>query len=654
MQKHWIGKSYGVRIGFPYQLPSTVPGMVKIDLSGILWVFTTRADTLLGVTYVAISAEHPLALYAANSNSELAAFIKECRCGGVTEVELTTQDKKGMPTGLTVHHPITNESLPLWVANYVLMGYGEGAVMAVPAHDERDFAFARQFGLPIKPVIRTCASDEKPVVWRDIYSDHGVCINSGKYDGLDFDRAVDAITIDLTSKGLGEKKVTWRLRDWGISRQRYWGTPIPIVHCQQCGAIPVPDEQLPVVLPQHLIPDGSGNPLNKHNEFLNCVCPKCSNPAQRETDTMDTFVDSSWYFLRYSAPDADTILDKRVDYWMPVDQYIGGIEHAILHLLYARFCTKFIRDLGLVKFSEPFTNLLTQGMVLNHIFFRKGGKSGVSYYRPDDVKINHDVHGKIVSVIDVADGQSVEYGGIGTMSKSRKNGVDPQTLIQKFGADAVRLFIIFAAPPEQDLEWSDTGLSGAYRFLRRIWLYAVEHQDAIRTAGVLNTNNLIEPLKAVRHEMHNILRQALLDFNRCRFNTVIAGGMKILKALGKMEYRSEESNALRREGLSILLRLLSPIIPHITHKIWRELGYGKDILNAAWPKPDAAALEKELVTMVVQVNGKLRGKIEVPAGAEIETIKKAAQDAPNVNQFIQGRRVLKTIVVPGKLVNLVC
>ncbi len=647
MQKNWIGKSHGVRIGFPYQLPESD--------SGILWVFTTRADTLLGATYVAVAAEHPLALHAAKDNPQLAAFIDECRQGGVTEAELATQEKKGMPTGLTVTHPLTGEQLPLWVANYVLMGYGEGAVMAVPAHDERDFAFAHQFGLPIKPVIRTSAGDETPAPWKDTYADYGVCINSGQYDGLDFEQAVDAIAADLNAKELGEKKVIWRLRDWGISRQRYWGTPIPIIHCEACGAVPVPDDQLPVVLPEHLVPDGSGNPLNKYPEFLNCACPQCGKPARRETDTMDTFVDSSWYFFRYGTPGANAMVDKRADYWMPVDQYIGGIEHAILHLLYSRFWTKVMRDLGLTTVSEPFANLLTQGMVLNHIFFRKGEKGGITYYPPADVEMVRDEQGRVASVTAVADGQPVEYGGIGTMSKSRKNGVDPQTLIEQYGADTARLFMMFAAPPEQALEWSDAGVGGAYRFLRRLWAYAAEHQDAIRAAGEVVAVTLSEPLRAVRREVHEALKQALFDFGRHQFNTVVSGSMKMLNSLARIEAGERDAaDTVRREGLSLLLRLLSPIVPHVTHVLWRELGYGDDVLNAVWPAPDEGALVRSLVALVVQVNGKLRGQIDVPVDAERGAIEQLAQAEPNVQRFVEGKPIRKVVIVPGKLVNLVC
>ncbi|MCP5159848.1 MAG: leucine--tRNA ligase [Gammaproteobacteria bacterium] len=651
MQKHWIGKSHGVRIGFPYRLPLRPESE---NDSGILWVFTTRADTLMGATYVAIAAEHPLALFAAQSNPELAAFIDECRHGGVTEAELATQEKKGMPTGLVVMHPLTGAALPLWVANYVLMSYGEGAVMAVPAHDERDFAFAHQFGLPVKPVIRTCAGDETPTPWQETYADHGVCINSGPYDGLEFAQAVDAIAADLSAKGLGEKKVIWRLRDWGVSRQRYWGTPIPIIHCEHCGAVPVPDAQLPVVLPEHLIPDGSGNPLNKYPEFLHCTCPRCNQPARRETDTMDTFVDSSWYFFRYGAPGAPVMVDQRADYWMPVDQYVGGIEHAILHLLYARFWTKVMRDLGLTQINEPFTHLLTQGMVVAPTFYRESADGRKQWLNPADVKVQTDDKGRPLAATLNSDGRPVAIGGIEKMAKSKNNGVDPQSLIEQYGADTARLFMMFAAPPDQALEWSDSGVAGAYRFLRRLWLYAAEHQAAIHAAGEPDVATLSEPARTVRREVHEALHQALYDFSRHQFNTVVSGGMKILNALSRSEMEAASAAAVRREGLGILLRLLSPIVPHITHVLWRELGYGDDVLHAAWPAPDEAALARSRVTLVVQVNGKLRGQIEVPVDAGREAIEQAARCESNVQRFVEGRPIRKIVIVPGKLVNVVC
>ena len=474
MQANWIGKSIGVRFAFPYTLDGK---------DEKLWVFTTRADTIMGVTFCAVAAEHPLATHAAKNNPKLAAFIDECKRGSVIEADLATMEKKGMPTGVFVTHPLTGEKIEVWVGNYVLMGYGDGAVMGGAGHDERDFHFAKQYGLPIKQVIEVPGKTFSTDAWQEWYADkeNGRCIHSGKYDGLNYTQAVDAIAADLKAKGLGDKQVLWRLRDWGISRQRYWGTPIPIVHCASCGEVPVPDEQLPVVLPEDCVPDGTGNPLNKRPDFVNCKCPRCGQPAKRETDTMDTFVDSSWYYTRFACADQkNSMVDERVNYWLPVDQYIGGIEHAILHLLYSRFWTKVMRDLGLIKLDEPFAHLLTQGMVLNEIFFRKSDGGRIVYFNPADVAIQVDDSGKRKSVTLKADGQPVESGGIGTMSKSKNNGVDPQSLIEEYGADTARLFMMFASPPEQTLEWSDSGVEGAHRFLRRLWDYCARNESSIR------------------------------------------------------------------------------------------------------------------------------------------------------------------------------
>jgi leucyl-tRNA synthetase len=643
MQRNWIGKSHGVRIGFPH----------AIDGGGMLWVFTTRADTLLGASYVAVAAEHPLALAAARDNPAVAAFIEECRHGGVTEAELATQEKKGMATGLTVTHPLTGEPLPLWVANYVLMGYGEGAVMAVPAHDERDFAFAGKYGLPIRPVIRTSAGDATPAPWRDAYAEHGTLIHSGKYDGLDFEQAIDAIAADLAAKGLGEKKVTWRLRDWGISRQRYWGTPIPIVHCARCGEVPVPDEQLPVVLPEHLVPDGAGNPLDRCAEFVETSCPRCGARARRETDTMDTFVDSSWYYFRYSCPDAETMVDARADHWMPVDQYIGGIEHAILHLLYSRFWTRVMRDLGLTQVSEPFARLLTQGMVLNHIFFRKGAAGGIHYFAPDEVLVERDEQGRILAARAAADGEPVEYGGIGTMSKSKRNGIDPQGLVERYGADTVRLFIIFAAPPEQTLEWSDAGVEGAFRFLRRLWKLVAIHVNG-GPAPDLIVSGLDPAQREMRRRVHETIAKVSDDLGRrYTFNTAIAAVMELINELYKFADESGPGRAVMHEALEAVVRLLAPITPHACETLWRELGHADAIIDAPWPAPEPDALVREAVELVVQVNGKLRGRIHVPVSGTPEEVEAVALAEPNVQRFIEGRAVRKVIVVPGKLVNVV-
>ncbi|AOV17553.1 leucine--tRNA ligase [Acidihalobacter aeolianus] len=642
MQKNWIGKSHGVRVGFPH----------AIDGGGVLWVFTTRADTLMGATYVAVAAEHPLALHAARDNPELAAFIDECRHGGTSEAEIATQEKKGMATGFTVEHPLTGEPLPLWVANYVLMGYGEGAVMAVPAHDERDFEFAHQYGLPIKPVVLTSAGGETPAPWQAAYAEHGVCINSGQYDGLEFEAAVDAVAADLAAKDLGEKKVTWRLRDWGISRQRYWGTPIPMIRCAACGDVPVPEEQLPVVLPEDCVPDGSGNPLNRNEAFLACTCPRCGGAARRETDTMDTFVDSSWYFFRYTCPDAATMVDGRADYWMPVDQYVGGIEHAILHLLYSRFWTKVMRDLGLTQANEPFHNLLTQGMVVAPTFLREGADGRKQWINPADVQVSTDDKGRPVAATLKADGQPVTMGGIEKMSKSKNNGVDPQALIDRYGADTARVFMMFAAPPEQSLEWNDAGVEGAHRFLKRLWAYAAEQGEAGEAGEAAPAGDLAPEVQAARREIHETLRQALIDFGKYQFNTVVSACMKILNTLGRLGDAAGAA-ALRREGLSILLRLLSPVAPHIAHHLWRELGYGEDIVDAPWPVVDEAALARDTVELAVQVNGKLRGQIAVPADADKAAIEAVALAEPNAVRFIDGMTVRKIIVVPGRLVNVV-
>ena len=647
MQANWIGKSYGVRFAFPYILDGKAEK---------LWVFTTRADTIMGVTFCAVAAEHPLAAHAAKKNPKLAAFIDECKRGSVIEADMATMEKKGMPTGIHVDHPLTGEKVEVWVGNYVLMSYGDGAVMGVPAHDERDFHFAKVYELPIPQVI---AVDGKPFntdAWQEWYADkeHGVCVNSGKYDGLKYMQAVDAVAADLKAKDLGDKQVMWRLRDWGISRQRYWGTPIPLIHCGDCGVVPVPDDQLPVVLPEDCVPDGAGNPLNKRADFLDCSCPKCGKKARRETDTMDTFVDSSWYYTRFACADQNnSMVDERVKYWLPVDQYIGGIEHAILHLLYSRFWTKVMRDMGLVMLDEPFANLLTQGMVLNEIFFRKPDAGRIVYYNPTEVDINVDANGKRTGVTLKADGKAVESGGIGTMSKSKNNGVDPQSLIEEYGADTARLFMMFASPPEQTLEWSDSGVEGASRFLKRLWSFAHEFQQggAPVTAPATTTD---AALAATRREIHLALKQANFDFAKFQFNTVVSAGMKMLNAME----RAPKSDAAARhavisEGLSLLLRLLAPITPHITHALWRDLGYGEDILVAPWPEPDPQALDADEIELVVQVNGKLRGNLRVAKTADRAAIEKLALENANVQKHIAGQTVKKVVVVPGRLVNVV-
>jgi len=690
MQANWIGKSYGVRFAFRYNLTAAQSGSTNLPSpsggragdegkptpeKGLLWVFTTRADTIMGVTFVAVAAEHPLATQAAKNNPDLAGFIAECKRGSVMEADMATMEKKGMPTGIFVEHPLSGEKIEVWVGNYVLMGYGEGAVMAVPAHDERDFHFAKQYGLPIKPVINVADQTFSAEAWREWYADkeHGICINSGKYDGLDYASAVDAIASDLAAKNLGEKQVLYRLRDWGVSRQRYWGCPIPIIHCPACGDVPVPDKDLPVVLPEDCVPDGSGNPLLKRADFVNCACPKCGKPAKRETDTMDTFVDSSWYYLRYACADnSKAMVDERVNYWLPADQYIGGIEHAILHLLYSRFWSKAMRDLGLVKLDEPFKNLLTQGMVLNEIFFRKPDTGRITYYNPADVDVTVDAQGNHSGAVLRADGQPVESGGIGTMSKSKNNGVDPQSLIEDYGADIARFYMMFTAPPEQTLEWSDASVEGASRFLRRVWTFAVDHESEIKigkdhmaSLAKLDWSKIPAAHKTWRKDLHAVLKQANYDLERHQFNTVASAGMKLLNLLEKAPgaIKAHEGNdalesgiamtGTMAEGLSILLRVLSPITPHITHQLWRDLEYGDDLLAAPWPEPDAAALIEDEIELVVQVNGKKRGDVRVPRDADKPAIEAAVLTHAEVQKFLAGQAVKKIIIVPGRLVNVV-
>jgi leucyl-tRNA synthetase len=647
MQANWIGKSVGVRFAFPYKLEGKDEN---------LWVFTTRADTIMGVTFCAVAAEHPLATHAARNNPKLATFIEECKRGSVMEADLATIEKKGMPTGINVTHPLTGEPVPVWVGNYVLMGYGEGAVMAVPAHDERDFHFAKEYRLPIKQVIQVSGEMFSTDAWQEWYADktRGRCVNSGKYDGLDYTAAVDAIAADLKVTSLGNKQVMWRLRDWGISRQRYWGCPIPIIHCESCGDVPVPDKDLPVVLPEDCVPDGSGNPLNKRADFVNCTCPKCGQPARRETDTMDTFVDSSWYYARYCCADNGTaMVDARVKYWMPVDQYIGGIEHAILHLLYSRFWWKVMRDTGLTQGEEPFARLLTQGMVLNEIFFRKPASGRVVYYNPADVEIKLDDKGVRTGAVLKSDGQPVESSGIGTMSKSKNNGVDPQSLIDQYGADTARLFIMFAAPPEMSLEWSDEGVAGANRFLRRLWKLVAEHVSAGLPARA-DFSDLSPALRDLRRQAHQTLAKVTDDIGRRRtFNTVVASVMELSNALSRHEDNSEQAKAVHHEALEFITLALAPIVPHITHALWMALGHREAVVDARWPQADPAALKQDSLEIVVQVNGKLRGRVAVPVDAMEDKVREIALADEGVARHVGGKAVKKVIVVPGKLVNIV-
>ncbi len=666
MQEHWIGKSEGVRFAFPHQIRGADGQLIQ---DGRLYVFTTRADTIQGVTFCAVAPEHPLATHAALGNPALAAFIEECRKGGTTEAELALREKVGMPTGLSVRHPLLDTDVPVWVGNYVLMGYGDGAVMGVPAHDERDFAFARKYGIQILQVVALDGQVFDYERWQDWYADKqcGFTVNSGNYSGLAHKPAVDAIAAALGDLGLGEKKTTWRLRDWGISRQRYWGTPIPIIHCAGsrepgherpgCGSVPVPEKDLPVLLPEDLVPDGSGNPLNKCEAFLNVACPKCGQPARRETDTMDTFVDSSWYYMRYCCPGSDgAMVDARNEYWMPMDQYIGGIEHAVLHLLYARFWTKAMRDLGLVSFSEPFTKLFTQGMLLNESFYRdeEGGKK--RWFYPSEVEVQYDDRGAPVSATARADGQPVTLGGIEKMSKSKNNVVEPKDIIAKFGADTARLFTMFAGPPDQSAAWSDSGAEGSYRFLRRVWAAGVRLAPRLARADA-TVAGASASATTLRREMHLLLRQVSHDYDRMQYNTVVSGAMKMLNAIDDAKLTDTPAdNAVAQEALSILLRTLYPAAPHIAHGLWTALGFEAqlgDLIGAPWPEVDEQALVQDEIELMLQVCGKLRGAIRVAADADRTAIEAAALAAPEFLRFSEGKPAKKVVVVPGRLVNVV-
>ncbi|MBI3102162.1 MAG: leucine--tRNA ligase [Burkholderiales bacterium] len=665
MQEHWIGKSEGVRFAFTHDIRGEDGALIQ---DGRMYVFTTRADTIMGVTFCAVAPEHPLATHAARGNPQLAAFIEECKKGGTTEAEMALKEKEGMRTGLSVTHPLTGLPVEVWVGNYVLMSYGDGAVMGVPAHDERDFAFALKYGIEIKQVVLVDGETFNYHQWQDWYADkqRGVTVNSDSFSGLPYKDAVAAVAHALAQQGLGELKTTWRLRDWGISRQRYWGTPIPIIHCPDCGPQPVPEKDLPVVLPQDLVPDGSGNPLVKSEAFhAGVTCPCCGKAARRETDTMDTFVDSSWYFMRYCDPkNSDAMVAGGADYWMPMDQYIGGIEHAVLHLLYARFWTKVMRDLDLVKVDEPFTKLLTQGMVLNHIYFRRNEKGGKDYFPPLEVTPTLDAQGRITGGT-LSDGTVLEYGGVGKMGKSERNGVDPQDLIEKYGADTARLYTMFTAPPEATLEWNDAAVEGSYRFLRRVWNFGVKlsaidkiaADASVVGAEAINDVKFGKEAKALRLEIHTVLKQVDYDYQRMQYNTVVSGAMKMLNALEDFKvWDGEGASVALIEGFGILLRCLYPATPHITHQLWSELGYAAhlgDLLDASWPQVDAGALVQDEVELMLQVNGKLRGSIHVPAAADKAEIERIALASEAFAAHAGGAHPKRVVVVPGRLVNVV-
>ena len=659
MQRNWIGKSRGMTVRFAIADDS------KTGLNGndakFLQVYTTRPDTLMGATYVAVAAEHPLATAAAANQPELQAFIAECKAGSVAEADMATMEKKGMPTGRFVINPLNGEKLEVWVANYVLWGYGDGAVMAVPAHDERDFAFANIFGLPIKQVIAVGDNAFDPKNWQDWYADkeNGKLINSGEFNGLDFQAAFDAIGAKLQATGAGEPKTQYRLRDWGISRQRYWGCPIPVIHCEHCGDVPVPEQDLPVVLPENVVPDGAGSPLAKMPEFYETQCPSCGGAARRETDTMDTFMESSWYQFRYMSPrfNGGMVAPEAAAYWQQVDQYIGGIEHAILHLLYARFFTKLMNDEGIVPVREPFKQLLTQGMVLAATYYRENAEGKKTWYNPADVTVQTDEKGRPISAVLDADGQPVIIGGVEKMSKSKNNGVDPQAIIDAYGADTARLFMMFASPPEQSLEWSDSGVAGAHRFLNRLWrtVYDFVQQGGAAVSKFASSQDTLSgSLKDLRFKLHSTIAKVTDDYDRRQqFNTAIAAVMELLNQYDKTDTASDAGKAVAREVLEATVILLSPIVPHICETLWAELNTGSALWQQAWLQPDPAALVQTEIELMVQVNGKLRDKILVAADAAEDDIKAAAFASAGAIKFMEGKTPKKVIVVPKRLVNIV-
>ena len=691
MQRNWLGRSEGLEIDF------------VVDKGGVegrdekLSVFTTRPDTLLGVTFVSIASEHPLALQAAQGDERLTAFLQELKHGGVTEAELETQEKRGMDTGLRAIHPITGEAIPIWVANFVLMGYGTGAVMAVPAHDQRDWEFAKKYSLPIKLVIvdrsvldavaelqqgladgaqadpmrlalRGGSTDayqtqaaaqvvedfETAVQEAQAFTERGTLVNSGVFDGLDFTQAFDAIAKQLEAEGRGQRRVNWRIRDWGVSRQRYWGCPIPVIRCPACGDVPVPEEQLPVVLPEDVAFSGVQSPIKADPEWRKTRCPQCGGAAERETDTFATFMESSWYYARYTSPGAPVQVDGRANYWLPVDQYIGGIEHAILHLLYFRFYHKLLRDEGLVGSDEPATNLLCQGMVIAETFYRDNADGSKEWINPADVEIQRDERARVIGATLKTDGKPVQIGATEKMSKSKNNGVDPQSMVDKYGADTVRLFSMFAAPPEQSLEWNEAGVEGMARFLRRFWREVTTHV-ANPDHPEVDPAQLNAVQKALRRQLHETIQKVSDDLGRRHaFNTAIAALMELLNALNKFNDASDQGRAVRHEALEAMVLMLNPVVPHLSHALWQVLGHAETVLeDQPWPQVDASALVRDTLTLAVQINGKLRATIEAAADAPKDVLEASALAHPQVVAYLQGLTVRKIIVVPGKIINIV-
>lgn len=653
MQRNWIGRSEGLEIKF------------AVEGHESLTVFTTRPDTLMGVTFVSIAGEHPLALKAAASNPALAAFLDELKHGGVSEAELETQEKRGMDTGLRAVHPVTGDKVPVWVANFVLMGYGTGAVMAVPGHDERDFEFAHKYGLPIQQVIALKSPKNEieqhydASTWQDWYADKTrpdlELVNSGEFDGLGYRGAFEALAERFERQGRGQRRINYRLRDWGVSRQRYWGCPIPVIYCASCGAVPVPESQLPVVLPENVVLDGVKSPIKADPEWRKTTCPECGGAAERETDTFDTFMESSWYYARYTSPGAKDMVDKRGNYWLPVDQYIGGIEHAILHLMYFRFYHKLLRDARLVDSDEPAANLLCQGMVIADTYFRETANGNKEWINPADVEVQRDERGRIVGAKLIADGQPVSIGGSEKMSKSKNNGVDPQAMVDKYGADTVRLFSMFAAPPEQSLEWNEAGVEGMSRFLRRLWAQVQKHAASGLSSGSPDPATLLPGHKVLRRKIHETIDKVAGDYGRRHsFNTAIAAVMELSNMVNKFKDASDNGRAIRQEALETAVLLLNPITPHTSHALWQVLGHAETLLeNLPFPQVDSSALVRDQLTLAVQVNGKLRGTIEVARDLPRDQIEALAKAEPNTAKFMQGMEVRKVIIVPGKIVNIV-
>lgn len=641
MQANWIGRSEGVEMDFAVE-----------NFDAPIRIYTTRPDTVMGVTYVAVAAEHPVALKAAESNAQVAEFLEACKLMETSEAAMETMEKRGVDSGFKALHPLTGERVPVWIANFVLMNYGTGAVMSVPGHDQRDYEFAQKYGIAIKQVI--VDADGNGEISEQAFTEKGILKNSGEFDGLTSAQAFDAVAAKLASLHKGERKTNFRLRDWGVSRQRYWGAPIPVVYCEDCGTVPVPDDQLPVTLPRDVVLDGSQSPLAAHPTFPHADCPTCGKPARRETDTFDTFMESSWYFARYASRDADAMLDQRADYWLPVDHYIGGIEHAILHLLYARFYTKLLRDEGLVTCDEPFKNLLTQGMVIAETFYQIDDHGHKRYFNLTQIDVERDVKGKIIAAKLTSDGSPVTVGAVEKMSKSKNNGVDPQVLIDKYGADTVRLYTMFTSPPDQSLEWNDAGVEGAFRFLKRLWKQVFQHVIAGPVDKALDLGALTDEQKTLRRQLHQALQKVTDDMaRRHTFNTAIAANMELVNALNKFEDVSENGRAVRQEVLEAIVLMLAPIIPHVSQQLWNDLGHADDIVMAAWPPIDAAALQQDAIEMVVQINGKLRGKFSAATTATKQEIEALVLADEHVQRYIDGKPVKKLIVVPQKLVNIV-